>query len=172
LQPEAIIAVITPAVAVAVVVLRHRRPRRLRPYRLWILPALLCCATALTLLLEPRANPLSTAAYAGFAAATALGVLLGWWRSTHIVVNHGAGGELFSQPSRLGLLIILAVLGLRQALHSGAGALPIDPSTVSDGLLLFAIGAVVAQRAELWTRARRLTAAVASPEDTPAPRAY
>jgi hypothetical protein len=60
------------------------------------------------------------------------------------------------------VVFILVLLAVRRALQfqveTGAVPLPFKPAALIEPLLYFAVATVVAQRSEMWLRARRLLA--------------
>jgi len=151
------VAYLAPLLAVALVVLRNMRARRLRVERLWIAPAIVLAITALLLAQQPPPSPLLAA---GDALALGLGALGGWWRGrlTRIAVDPQTHA-LTSQASPVGMLLILAIFAVRYTLRSaGASAgLPwLSVAQTTDLLMLFAVGLVCAQRLEMAVRAARL----------------
>lgn len=149
---------LVPLIAVAMVVLRNSRERRLKVERLWISPVLFLALTALILANQPTPG---AAMLALEAAALALGALAGWWRGrlTRIAVDP-ATHALTSKTSPLGMLLILGLFAVRYGLRSlgaqTAGALHVSALLLTDVLMLLAVGIVCAQRLEIALRARRL----------------
>jgi hypothetical protein len=78
---------------------------------------------------------------------------------TRIAVDP-ATHALTSQTSPVGMLLILAIFGLRAGLRiyatEHAGALHVSLEDVTDAFLLLAVGVVCAQRLEIALRASRL----------------
>ena len=147
-----------PLIAVAMVVLRNSRERRLKVERLWVSPVLFLALTAVTLANQPAPGPVLLAIEA---AALGLGALAGWWRGrlTRIAVDP-ATHALTSRTSPLGMLLLLALFAVRYALRSfgaqTAGALHLSAVVLTDVLMLLAVGIVCAQRLEIALRATRL----------------
>jgi hypothetical protein len=104
-------------------------------------------------------------------AALAIGAAFGWWRGrfTRIAVNRETHA-LTSQASPLGMLLILAIFGLRMGVRTlaaqNASALHVSVVDITDAFLLLAVGLVCAQRLEMALRANRLLLEARSP---PAP---
>src|ERR1700757_3585812 len=107
---------LVPLIAVAVIVLRNARERRLKVERLWVSPALFMVITGLTFANQP---PPDSAYLAADVAALALGALAGWWRGrlTRIAVDPQTHA-LTSKTSPLGMLLILAIFAVRYGLRS------------------------------------------------------
>jgi hypothetical protein len=95
--------------------------------------------------------------------ALAAGALLGWWRArfTKITVDPDSH-QLTSQASPIGMLVLLAVFGVRYFLRvyaaQNAGSLHIPVNAVADAALVISVGLVCAQRLEIALRASRLLA--------------
>jgi len=149
---------LTPLIAVAVMILRNARERRLKIERLWIPPALILALTAATFARQP---PPDIGMLGLHAAALGLGALGGWWRGrlTRITVDP-ATHELTSKTSPLGMLLILGIFAARYALRSygaaTAGLLHVSALAVTEALMLLAVGLVCAQRLEIFLRATRM----------------
>lgn len=152
------------AIAVPLILLRNRKPRRLNVDRLWIIPAVVTAAVGVGLVFgrPPGVTFTVLEAVIGIAGA-GLGAIVGWWRGKLMRLDVNVAERTVSaQTSPIGLLFILAVLALRTLLRTemenGVAALDFNPAFLVEALLLFAVGTVVAQRLELWIRARRLLA--------------
>ncbi|MDB5475233.1 MAG: hypothetical protein JWP49_744 [Phenylobacterium sp.] len=147
-----------PLIAVAMVILRNARARRLRVETLWIAPVLILVLVGLSLSQEGMPTP-------GLMAidllALILGAALGWWRArfTNITVNPETH-ELTSQASPIGMLVVLGVFAIRYGLKmytvENAGALHLPVAAVADAALVISVGLVCAQRLEIALRASRL----------------
>jgi membrane protein CcdC involved in cytochrome C biogenesis len=153
-------------VMVVVVSLRLRsmsRPQPLRSARMWIVPAVLVLLGILMLI----AKPLSPVGWAVSLAALALGAALGWRRGKMIRIwrdeTSGEPMQLASPAAMVFLLVVIAARYLVRAyfgVGSGSEA-AMDPRALiaTDALLTFAIGLVVATRAELFLRMRQIAPA-------------
>ena len=147
-----------PVLVIGLVILRNARARNLRVERLWISPVLLLFLTATTFSQQLLPTPTMIAVDV---AALALGATLGWWRGrfTKITVNPETH-DLTSQSSPLGMVLILAIMVLRQGVRgyatANAGALHVSVIDITDAFLLLAVGVVCAQRLEMALRANRL----------------
>ena len=111
----------------------------------------------------PHRAPFTPLDYGVFIAALALGAGIGWLRAKTIRLSvDPVTQEVTSAVSPIGLLVIAAVFVVRFGLRSAAGVearwLHMDPAVIEDGLLLLAAGLVVAQRVEVYIRARRMLA--------------
>ena len=150
--------VVVPLLVVALVAWRALRPRTLRIERMWILPAIMLFGVGLAL----RAQGLPSAPLLGAEGlALAIGAAAGWWRGRTTTISvDPATHEVTSKASPVGLALIAGLLlvrfGLRGYASDHAAALHVTPMQVADVFLLFAIGLVCAQRAEMWLRARNL----------------
>lgn len=147
-----------PLVAIAMIVLRNARERRLKVERLWVSPLLFLAITAYVFVSQPPPGP---AILAVDLVVLVLGALAGWWRGrlTRITVDP-ATHDLTSKTSPLGMLLILAIFAVRYGLRSfgaqTAGMLHVSALAITDALMLLAVGIVCAQRLEIALRATRL----------------
>jgi Na+/H+ antiporter NhaC len=147
-----------PVIAVAMIVLRNARRRRLKVERLWIAPLVFLAITGLMFASQPPPSP---AFLVVDVAALALGALAGWWRGrlTRIAVDPQTHA-LTSKTSPLGMLLILAIFAARYGLRAfgaqTAGLLHVSVLEITDSLMLVAVGLVCAQRLEIALRATRL----------------
>jgi branched-subunit amino acid transport protein AzlD len=149
---------LVPLLIIGLVVLRNARARNLKVERLWISPVLLLVLTATTFSQQHMPSPIMIA---GDIAALVLGATLGWWRGrfTKITVNPETH-SLTSQASPVGMVLILAIMLIRQVVRgyatANATALHVSVVEVTDAFLLLAVGLVCAQRLEMALRANRL----------------
>ena len=149
---------LVPVLIIGLVILRNARARHLKVERLWVSPVLLLVLTATTFSQQHMPTPIMIAADV---AALALGATLGWWRGrfTKITVNPETH-DLTSQASPVGMVLILAIMVIRQGVRgyatANAGALHVSVVEVTDAFLLLAVGLVCAQRLEMALRANRL----------------
>lgn len=152
--PYAIVALV-----LYVVVRRNLRPRPLKIERMWFYPVLVGAAAVSTLASQPP--PLTAVSIAAIAAALIVGVLVGWQRGrlTHITIDP-ATHDLTSKTSPVGMALVLALFGLKFVLRAApiGKDLPLSAAVLTDASLLFATGLMVAQRLEMWIRARGLLA--------------
>lgn len=162
-----------PVLILGMVILRNARARTLRMERLWIGPALITLMAGLAIAAQP---PRTAAAIGLDVAALVLGAGVGWWRGrasrftvdpeTHLVT---------SRVSPAGMLLILAIVGLRYGLRSFAATeatvLHVGANDVADAFLVLAVGMVFVQRVEWFIRARRMIAeAKAAAPAAPSPK--
>ncbi len=161
MTPGQIIPLAVIPVVLVIVLLRNRRSRVLRPRWMWVVPVLILAVVGSGLYFTPH-PPFGPAAYTGFAGALAVGALAGWWRGRTITIQKTADGTLRAQASPFGLVLIVALLAGRTALRglmeSQAAAWHIDAAVITDAFMLFAVGLVVAQRLEMFIRARAVLA--------------
>jgi len=146
-------------VVLGAVLLRSMRPHALYPGRMWIAPTLVIGVVGTALYFTPQRS-LGPGAWAAFAAALLLGGLGGWWRGKAVHIQCEPDGRLTAQATPLGLIAIAAVLAARGALgllvDRFGPSWRFDAAAAGDTFLIFAGALVVAQRVEMWTRARRL----------------
>ena len=149
---------VVPLIAVALVILRNSRARRLRVETLWIMPVVILALVGLSFTQQGTPSPLMLGIDV---AALAIGALLGWWRArfTHISVDP-ATHQLTSRASPIGMLVVLAIFALRYAVRlyapQSASTLGVPAIEIADALLVITVGLVCAQRLELALRATRL----------------
>lgn len=147
-----------PLVAIALVVLRNTRARRLRIETLWIMPVVILVLVGLSFSQQGIPSPLMVGVDI---AALAVGALLGWWRArfTHISVDP-ATHQLTSRASPVGMLLVLAIFAVRYGVRlyaaQSANNLHVSVNGIADAALAITVGLVCAQRLELALRATRL----------------
>jgi hypothetical protein len=147
-----------PLVAIALVILRNARARKLRIETLWIMPVVILALVGLSFSQQGMPSPLMLTIDI---AALATGTLLGWWRArfTHITVDP-ATHQLTSRASPIGMLVILGVFAVRYVVRmyaaQSASSLGVSTVGVADALLVATVGLVCAQRLEVALRASRL----------------
>ena len=166
MTPEQVLPVAIPLAILVIFLMRNRRPRPLSPQLMWILPLLVVVGIGMGLWFTPH-DPFGPYAYAGFALALALGALAGWWRGKTIDIHRDPEtGRLMAQPSPVGLILIAGLLVARSALRAwlegNAATMHLNAVAVTDAFMLFAVGLVVAQRVEMFLRARALQATPAA----------
>jgi len=163
-QTAQILPYLIPLLLIAFIVRRNLRPQRLRVERLWLMPVILFIVVGLSF---EKGLPTSPIVLTVLPIALALGVVAGWYRGrlTHITVDP-VTHDLTSKASPWGIVLIAALfigrMSMRVYFEQGDGAahghLSDTASAAADGLLLFTLGLICAQRLELWLRARRLLA--------------
>ncbi|HEY0599988.1 DUF1453 domain-containing protein [Brevundimonas sp.] len=163
---EQLIPLIVVAIVLPLVLLRNRKPRPLRPERMWIVPLLVVTMIGLGLWapihFDPDHVPFALVDWTLLAAGLALGVAAGWWRGKMVVIRKTADGGLEAQASPLGLILLVVLLlgrqGLRVVLEPHAAGWGLNVLAVTDAFMMLAVGLVVAQRIEIYIRARRILA--------------
>lgn len=145
------------------VVARNRRARPLKPHLLWVIPALVLPLIGLGLWgsqFSPGVShdPFGPGAWLTLLAGLVLGAVAGWWRGSTLTIRKAQDGSLSAQASPLGLILIVMLLAGRQALRplleSHAADWHLNALALTDAFLLFAAALVVAQRIEMFIRAR------------------
>lgn len=163
MSPEQYGPLIGIGVALVIILLRNRRPRTLRPQWMWVAPLLITVAIGFGLWgmqYSPGANqtPFGTGAWTILAIGLALGGIAGWWRGKMTTIYREPDGTLKAQASMLGLVILIGLFAgrslLRGWLEANADAWHINALAVADAFMLFAVGLAVAQRVEMFIRAR------------------
>lgn len=154
-------------VAVVVILLRNRQKRTLRPELMWILPTLFAALIAFGLWGMRQApgadlTPYGPADWGLLVGGVVLGLLGGFWRGSMVTIEKGHDGVLKAQASPLGIILIIALLAVRSFarpwLEGHAANLGLHVVAVEQGFLLLAGGLIVAQRIEMYIRARRIMA--------------
>ena len=149
---------LVPVIALAIMILRNARPRKLRVEQLWIMPVFILTMTTLMFAYQPMPSLLGIVLNV---AALVGGAVLGWCRGrlTHITVDPETHA-LTSKASAVGMLLILGIFAVRYGLRSfgaqTAGVLHVSVLEITDALVLLAVGIVCAQRLEMALRAIRL----------------
>ncbi|MBX9796683.1 CcdC protein domain-containing protein [Sphingomonas sp.] len=156
-----IILIATMAFVLALRFRRMRRGRRLRPGLLWVMPVLIATLAGVMLYAAP---PAGVRGWGLAALGLALGALFGWQRGRMVQLELDPdNGTLNQRESPWALLFIVAIIGARALARSfaaqEAAALGITLLTITDALLLMALGLVSMQRLVLWRRAAALQAA-------------
>jgi len=163
---EQLIPLIVIAVVLPLVLLRNRRPRTLRPRWMWVVPTIVVVMIGFGLwgmtYTDPAHTPFRPLDWAILAAGLILGAAAGWWRGRMVVIHKDPDGTLKAQASPLGLILIVVLLlgrqGLRALLEPHAADWGLNVLAVQDAFMLLAVGLVVAQRIEMYIRARRILA--------------
>ncbi len=141
---------------------RGQKMRRLRLETMWVLPALFTLVAAMLFSTMPPTGW----GWAICVVALAIGLVLGWQRGRLMRIEiDPATHRINHRPSPAALLFIVALLvvrtGIRQAMaHGGASMLHLNAATLTDALMAMGWGLIVAQRVEMFLRARVLLAAV------------
>lgn len=166
MTPERLIPLLVIPAVLALILMRNRRPRPLNVNLMWITPVIVSLLIGFGLwgmtYADPTHRPLALVDYAIMAVGLALGAAFGWQRGRMTTITRRADGGLEAQASPLGLILIVGVLVLRQALRpwveANADGWHVNPVALQDSFLLFAAGMVVVQRVEMWLRARAIQA--------------
>jgi hypothetical protein len=149
---------LTLLIAVAVMAMRNRRPRRLRLEAMWVRPLIFLVLIGLTF--ASAAPPDGPLAISVLTVALILGIALGWLRGSLMRIEvHPETHDISAKASVVGMVFILAILGLRMTLRSAATSVAGLPATaIADGLILFAGAMMITQSVEMFVRARKLLA--------------
>jgi hypothetical protein len=158
--------------AVIVILLRNRQKRTLRPELMWILPTLFGALIAFGLWGMRQApgadlTPYGLADWGLLAGCAVLGALAGFWRGSMVTIERDAEGVLKAQASPLGIILIIVLLAVRSFarpwLEGHAESFGLHIVAVEQGFLLLAGGLIIAQRVEMFIRARRIMAGAPDP---------
>ena len=169
MDPQTLGPLIGAAVALPMMLLRNRRPRKLNPQFLWVAPLLITVAVGAALYFQPTAQTFGPLSWLGVAAALAVGCYAGWHRGkTTRIMRDPETGALTFQASPIGMALVLGLLVVRATirpwLETHAGDYGLNGGAVADAFLMFAFGLVAVQRLEMWLRTRE-------PEKLPPPAA-
>jgi hypothetical protein len=153
--------VITLVVVVAALMLRNRRPRRLRLEAMWIRPVIFLVLIAVSAFAAPP--PLTPVSLAIMALALVVGAGLGWQRGRFMRIEvHPETHDITSRASPIGMLFILAVvaarMGLRGMAYESRGLAGLSTAAIASALILLVGAMMIAQSVEMWLRARKLLA--------------
>jgi hypothetical protein len=148
-------------VSLTVMVLRNRRPRKLRIGLLWIRP--LSFAAIVALSVWAYRPPVTIVSLTLYVLAVTVGGALGWQRGRFMKIDvEPETHAVTSRASPIGMVVIIAFLGLRIAFRGVAlesySPLGVPAAAVTEGLVLLAGSMIVVQSLEMWLRARRLLA--------------
>lgn len=167
-MPKEIATYLVPIVVMAIVALRlmrQSRGRPLKPSRLWLRPAILAVFLTMAFLHPPALTLLSAAV---FAAATVLGVVLGFVLASHQHLTiDSATGTITSKMSPVGTALFLGLFAARYVFRmvTLGGQAPDRLMAHSeqvmmwtDAGLIFVLALVSAQAWEIWRRAKPLLA--------------
>ena len=155
-------------IALVVLLMRNRQPRKLRVELLWIRPLIfLGLLATIAVASPPPLTPMSIGIMIG---ALAFGCALGWQRGRFIRIEVVSESHaLTSRASPIGLVFILALLaarlGLGNLLSRNAAVLHVPALAIADALIAFAAGMMATQSLEMWLRARRLLAQARAAKD-------
>lgn len=164
MDPKLLQTILPVVVIIIVMALRFRslnKAQPLRPATLWIAPVLLI---GIAIYVVYHA-PLSAMGLSLGAVGLVIGALIGWQRGKMIrIARDPATGKLTQQASPAAVFLLVGIIGLRYILRKyfdlapdADGKLSGQALLLTDVLLLFAVGLIVATRAEMIIRIRRLT---------------
>ena len=162
MSPQTMGPLIGIGVALAIILLRNRRKRTLRPHLLWVMPLLVTTAIGFGLWANTQHPHFGPYAWIAFILALGLGAVAGWWRGKTITIEKEPDGSLKAQASPLGLILVVGLFvaraGLREVMEVNAAAWHLDAVVVTDAFMVFAVGLIITQRVEMYIRARRILA--------------
>ncbi|HWE99082.1 MAG TPA: hypothetical protein VG248_04740 [Caulobacteraceae bacterium] len=162
--------IITVAIVGLVLYLRNRRPRPLRLERLWVRPALSLFAVASVLYEAPPA--LTVINILILALGLLFGGALGWQRGRFMAIEvHPETHEVTARISPLGIVFVLALVGLRIWLRQSATSLGALSAVVTDALIVMAGAMMTVQQIEVSLRGRRLLAQAQAASGAPSAKA-
>lgn len=138
------------------------KPKPFQPGQLWIAPLLLIAVFVLLVVSLPP-NPTG---WLVIAFGVTIGAAIGWKRGhlMHLERDPQSGAVMIRQ-SPAALVLILGIILARRAVSAGLGVTPGADEAghmsnaavlLTDGLLGFALGMVIAMRFTLWQRAKAL----------------
>ena len=155
-NPQTISYIITAIIIALVLAFRLRGMRRARPLKLetlWIVPALYALVAGSILYQFPPHG----LQMLWLAIALVVGAAIGWRRGALMRITvDPATHALNQQASPAAMLFIVVLIVARQGLHYEASSMGFDIGTVTDILVMFALGLFSATRAEMYLRAKRL----------------
>jgi hypothetical protein len=162
-MPKEYIPYLIMAVALIFMIRRNLGARRIRAGTLWVYPVILTAVAALAVAQTPPHNTLGVAILIAGALG---GAVAGWYRGklTHITLD-AETGVLTGKGSAIGLIIILALLVVRQAIRTWAMSHPDKGGVavaIADAAFLFGFATLIVARLEMWVRCRKLMAAGAA----------
>jgi membrane protein CcdC involved in cytochrome C biogenesis len=135
--------------------------RPLKPARLWVLPALYTLFTGYFFTTFPPAPQ----GWVFASIALLIGIQLGWWRGKMMQIMVDPQTHALTQKASPAAMIFIALLiiarlGSRMFMGADAqeGGLHGTTLLVTDALIGMALGFLVAQRLEMYLRAKRLLA--------------
>jgi hypothetical protein len=150
--------ILTLLIAIVVLAMRNRRPRRLRLEAMWVRPVIFLALIILTF--GATVTPTDALSLAVLVLASLLGVAAGWMRGSLMKIDvHPETHDITSRASPAGLLFILAVVGVRIFIRSSAmqtSVAGVSAAAIADALILFAAAMMITQSVEMFLRARRL----------------
>lgn len=169
-QPSLPMTLVIYGIALALLVWRFSRPQTIGVWRLWFMPILLVIITGYNLYITPMMAqlqgtvppPFWEMALAVFAGIV-LGVPLGIVRGRHSDVSLGSRPNTIHIRSSLVVLFVwLGAFALKSVLRYVAYGSP-SAIALGDGVLVFAIAALITSYFVIWQKYKALSAAHAQP---------
>jgi hypothetical protein len=135
------------------------KARPLRAARLIALPMIYAVLVATMLFIAPP----TAIGWLWFAGGAMLGAAVGWQRARLMRLHFDpVSGQVLMRQSPAALILLIVVAGLRRLISPpaqptmGHATMSASALLFTNGLIGFALGMIVAQRVELWRRARAL----------------
>lgn len=163
MENQSFIRTLAPFVIIGTIVaLRARKMSSVQPMklnRLWVRPAIMLAISAGLLIATPPESALQALA---LFAICAIGAVAGWHQAKLMTITVAESGELNVKASRWGLITLLGIIVLRQALRpwlTGPDSpVHVNVGIVTDGFILFIAGFYAARSTEMFIRGRALLA--------------
>ena len=159
-----------PIIAVALLIWRAGRTRKVRVGIMWIYPVVFVALAGVALFLAPAPG---IAVIAGYGTVALIGGVFGYLRVRHTTLSiDPQTGDISSQSTALGAAILIALFairfGVRQMLPQGAGHHGVAVMEATNALLIFTAAMFATQCVFLLRRLKPLRAAHAEAR-APAP---
>ena len=156
-QPTGLLQYLLPiAVFALIFAFRVRRMSQMRPLKLgqlWVVPAIYLVVVIASFV----ANPPTLIGWAATVVGVAIGAALGWYRGKTTAIHVDPETQRLNQKaSPLGMLILLALVGIKAAAREGGQYMHFDVIALTDGLLGVALGTFSVMRLEMYLRGKRL----------------
>jgi hypothetical protein len=143
-----------------VLLLRNRQARPLRLERLWVRPVMSVLMVVLVLVELPP--PLTLSSFGLMFLGLGIGGAIGWQRGRFMQLEvHPETQAVMAKMSSLGMIFVLAIIGLRIWLRSALAESPVaglSAAAVTDSLMILAGAMMLVQQIEITLRARQLLA--------------
>ncbi|HWD68009.1 MAG TPA: hypothetical protein VG227_08615 [Caulobacteraceae bacterium] len=150
--------ILTVLIAIVVLAMRNRRPRRLRLEAMWVRPVIFLALIILAF--GATVTPTDAPSLTALVLAFLFGVAAGWMRGSLMKIDvHPETHDITSRASPAGMLFIFAVLGVRIFIRSSAmktSVAGVSAAVIADALILFAAAMMITQSVEMFLRARHL----------------